>query len=40
MVSNNGYPYFSNIVVTQAQAATQGITLSRGTQTVFFTAAW
>ena len=37
MVSNNGYPYFSNIVVTQAQAAAQGITLSRATQTVFFT---
>ena len=36
LISNNGYPYFSNIVVTRAQAAAQGITLARASQTVFF----
>jgi hypothetical protein len=34
MISNNGYPYHSSYSITRAFAATQGVTLTRGTQVV------
>jgi len=34
LVSNTGYPYVSTFVMTRAQAAQQGIALTRATQTV------
>jgi len=34
MIANNGYPYVSTYSLTRAVAATQGITLTRATQTV------
>jgi hypothetical protein len=34
MIANNGYPYVSTYVLSRAVAATQGITLTRATQTV------
>jgi Carboxypeptidase regulatory-like domain len=34
MIANSGYPFQSTFVVTRAAAATQGVTLTRATQTV------
>ena len=34
MIANNGYPYQSTYSVSRAAAATQGVTLTRATQTV------
>lgn len=34
MIANNGYPYVSTFSVTRAVAATQGITLTRASQTI------
>ena len=34
MVANNGYPYVSTYSLTRAAAATQGITLTRASQTI------
>ena len=34
MVANNGYPYISTYSLTRAAAATQGITLTRASQTI------
>lgn len=34
MIANNGYPYVSTFAVSRALAATQGITLTRASQTV------
>ena len=34
MIANNGYPYVSTYSLTRAVAATQGITLTRATQTI------
>ncbi|MFN8061735.1 MAG: TonB-dependent receptor [Vicinamibacterales bacterium] len=34
-IANGGYPYFSNVTVTRAQAAAVGVALTRATQTVF-----
>jgi hypothetical protein len=34
MLANNGYPYVSTIPLTRAQAAAQGITLTRASQTI------
>jgi hypothetical protein len=36
LVSNGGYPYQSNFNVTRALASTQGVSLTRSTQTVSF----
>jgi hypothetical protein len=35
LISNNGYPFFSNVTVTRAQAAAVGVALARATQNVF-----
>jgi hypothetical protein len=35
MIANNGYPYVSTYALTRALAATQGITLTRASQTAF-----
>jgi Carboxypeptidase regulatory-like domain len=37
MLANNGYPYVSSYSLTRAAAATQGITLTRATQTISLT---
>ena len=37
MLANNGYPYVSSFQLTRAAAATQGITLTRATQTISLT---
>ena len=34
MIANNGYPYVSTYSLTRAAAATQGITLTRASQTI------
>ena len=34
MLANNGYPYVSTYSLTRAVAATQGITLTRASQTI------
>ena len=34
MIANNGYPYVSTYALTRAVAATQGITLTRASQTI------
>ncbi len=37
LVSNGGYPFVSTFAMTRAQAAAQGITLTRATQNIFLT---
>jgi hypothetical protein len=34
MIANNGYPFVSTYSLTRAEAATQGVTLTRASQTI------